>query len=80
MTDTIYDRLSGEAKMQIRYGLKDLDGWLRNTIAVCESDSVGQTEKAAWSLRKVIDTMENPVAIANLKSLLAELEGMGESK
>jgi hypothetical protein len=57
--------------MQILQSLHDLIGWSRNTlILVREGDDI----KAARTLRKIIESMENPVIIQNLKDVLTELE------
>ena len=80
MPDTIFDTLSGAAKMQIRNSLPDVKGWIANTIVRCENDSVNYADNAAWTLRKFIDLMENPVALANFKRLLAELEEMNHDR
>ena len=76
---TIYDRLSGDSKMQVRYGLESLKGWLENTIVQCKSDD-GSAQSAAFWLRKAIEEMENPIALENWKKLLAELEGISEPR
>lgn len=75
MADKIYDRLTPESKMRLD-GLDNFTGWARNTIVRCKGDSIGQAENAAWTLRKVIEFMENPTAIANMKDLLKELEAI----
>jgi hypothetical protein len=73
MADKIYDRLSPESRMRLD-GMDAFNGWLRNTLVRCKEDTIGQSENAAWTLRKVIDRMENQGAIDGLKKLLAELE------
>jgi predicted TPR repeat methyltransferase len=50
--------------------LRDLNGWIRNTIVQIVA---GDNEKAAWTLQKIIETMENQKAIDNLKAILTVL-------
>jgi hypothetical protein len=73
---TLNKRLSPESRMQVSYGLKDARDWMSNTIVRCEEDGISRAENAAWTLRKVISFMENPVALRNLKELLADLESL----
>jgi hypothetical protein len=55
-------------KLQI---LDDLSGWSKNTlIRVRQEDNLS----AARTLRKIIDSIENPVVLSNLKDVLTELE------
>lgn len=56
--------------MQILQSLHDIIGWSTDVlIRVREGDDI----VAARTLQKVIDTMENPVVIKNLKEVLEEL-------
>jgi hypothetical protein len=56
--------------MQILQSLHDIIGWSTDVlIRVREGDDI----VAARTLKKVIDTMENPVVIKNLKEVLEEL-------
>ena len=50
--------------------LRNLNGWIHSTIAsiVC-----GDTQRATLTLRKIIDTLENPQTIDNLKAILTAL-------
>jgi hypothetical protein len=76
MMGTLNERISPESRMQVSYGMKDARDWMSNTIVRCEEDGISQAENAAWTLRKVIAFMENPVALKNLKTLLEDLESI----
>jgi hypothetical protein len=54
-------------KVEVLY---DLSGWIKDCILRIED---GDDEKAARKLEKIIDTLENPVVIQNLKDIRDDL-------
>lgn len=54
-------------KVEVLY---DLSGWIRDCILRIEN---GEDPKAARTLEKIINTMENPVVIQNLKDIRDDL-------
>lgn len=62
--------------MQVQYGLPDLKTWIDVVTVYCESSTTDQVNQPIWALRKIIESMEQPHTLNNLRTLLAELEGM----
>jgi hypothetical protein len=50
--------------------LKDLDGWIRDCLIRLKT---GDEDKAQITLTKIVDTIQNPVVVENLKRQLGEM-------
>jgi hypothetical protein len=68
--ESVMNNLTNLSRLKVEV-LYDLKGWTDGCIRRLEDSDDG---KAAWLLKKIIETMENPVVIKNLKDILDELD------